>query len=96
MALLQAANPKELAMRRFCTVLICFACIDLCNAFATDGSPLPTNTDDQSRHELETLDVDGPLFDYPISRALGIDVPAMLAPRVAKPSVYDLAPIANS
>ncbi len=65
-------------MRRFCTVLICFACIDLCNAFATDGSPLPMITDDQSRHEPETIDVGGPLFDYPISRALGIDVPAML------------------
>jgi hypothetical protein len=83
-------------MRRFCTIVICFACIDLCNTYATDGSPFPTITDVQSEHEPENIDVEGPLFDYPISRALGIDVPAMLAPRVAKPSVYDLAPTANS
>ena len=82
-------------MRQFCTLLICFACIDLCHALATDGLPLPTITD-QSEHETEIIDVEGPLFDYPISRALGIDVPAMLAPRLAKPSVYDLAPTTNS
>ena len=79
-------------MRRFCTILICFACIDLCNAFASDGLPLPTITDDRSDHETEIIDVNGPLFDYPISRALGIDVQAMLAAPVAKPSVYDSGP----
>ena len=70
-------------MRRFCTILICFVCITLCNAFATDGSPLPTVTDDQSDPETEDIDIAVPLFDYPISRALGIDVTAMLAPPVA-------------
>ena len=83
-------------MRGFCTILICFACIDLSNAIASDGLPLQAITDDRSDHETEIIDVNGPLFDYPISRALGIDVQAMIAPPVAKPSVYDLAPTANS
>ena len=83
-------------MRRFCTILICFACIDLSNAIASDGLPLQATTDDRSDHETEIIDVNGPLFDYPISRALGFDVQAMIAPPVAKPSVYDLAPTANS
>ena len=82
-------------MRRFCTILICFVSITLCNAFATDASPLPTVPNDEADRP-ENTDVEEPLFDYPISRALGIDIPAMLAPRIAKPSVYDLAPTVDS
>ena len=82
-------------MCRLCTILVCFACITFCSAFATDGLPRQGISDDRPGHGTEAIDIDGPLFDYPISRAVGIDVSALLAPRGATPGIYDLASNTN-
>ena len=81
---------------RFSTALICFVFVGLFNAFAVDDTSLPQLTDNQTTIEPDVIDVDGPLFNFPISRAIGIDIPTMLTPRTPKPSVYDLAPRENS
>ena len=80
-------------MRRFLTLIVCLACIDLCSAIAAEGLQ-PVTVGEHSQTADTVVDLDGPVFDYPISRAIGIDVHEILAPPI-KPSLYDLAPIAT-
>jgi hypothetical protein len=61
-------------MIRVCTILGIFACIDLSTTFSDEYLPQRMIIGERAINNADFDWKDQPLFDFPISRALGIEI----------------------
>ena len=71
-------------------ITFCFVLAIASRSLADDDSRMGITTDGTDI-TTRVADSGDSLFDFPISRALGIDIQDMLRPKSHGPSIYDLA-----